>query len=316
MQVSGPYTDQIPLAYVQLASEALTFEGPESVETDLREVVSSLGLISGGARVSRVDLCVDFTTATDIESIPEKSWVTRARTFNRYSVQRRFSGITIGLGGDISARLYDKTLELEKSHKDYFREIWRDLGWDGEKKVWRLEFQLKRECLKQLNIRTFEALMGHLGAIWEYASSDWLRLTCPDPSDNTQSRWPLHPLWAALQKADWGTEQHCQRQHTPTGRPPSDKSIFVNGLSGLTSFMAREGLTDAYEGAPAFFRAAAAYHAGKEHYTGLSFEDYVEEKVQLKAKRYNSMQNPPPDGTLHPADEALAKEYRRRSNGE
>ncbi|MEJ1339685.1 MAG: replication initiation factor [Candidatus Sedimenticola sp. (ex Thyasira tokunagai)] len=316
LAISAPYTDHTPLAYVQLASEALTFEGAEAVEEDLSSVIASLGCITGGPGVSRVDLCVDFTTDVDVESIQEGDWVTRARTFNRYSVQRIFSGLTIGLGGIISARLYDKTLELEKSHKDYLKAIWGDLGWNGHSRVWRLEFQLKRDFLKQLGIRTFSDLTGNLGALWLYATSEWLRLTCPDPTDSTQSRWPLHPLWESLQAVNWGSSHSCDRQHTPKGRPPSDKSLFVNGLSGLTSYMAREGITDAYVGAPAFFRAAAVYHSGREHYTGLSFEDYVQEKVESKAKRFNSIRNRPPEGELHPADDALAREYRRRSNGE
>ncbi len=316
IQLSGPYTDHTPLAYSQLSSEALTFEGPLGMEEDLRSVVSSLGIISGDATVSRVDLFVDFITDTDIEHIQERDWVTRARTFNYYSVQRIFSGLTIGLGGDISARLYDKTLELEKSGKEYLKDIWSDLGWQPGQKVWRLEFQLKRNYLRQLNLRTFPELMDRLGSIWQYATSDWLRLTCPDPTDKTQSRWPLHPMWEALQKADWSTEHSCNRQSTPKGQPPSDRSLFVNGLSGLTSFMAREGITDAYSGAPAFFQAASDYHSSREHYTGLTYEQYIEQKVELKAKRYNSIHNQPPDDTLHPADEAVAKEYRRRSDGE
>lgn len=220
------------------------------------------------------------------------------------------------MGGDISARLYNKTLELEKSGKDYLKEIWRDQGWEPGQSVWRLEFQLKRNTLRQLNICTFPELMSHLSAIWAYASSDWLRLTLPDPSDKTQSRWPLHPLWMALQQANWETELPCERRKTSTGSPPSDKSLFVNGISGLTSYMAREGITDAYEGASAYFRAAKDFHSSREHYVGLSFEEYIDEKVRLKARRYSSIHNQLPGGRIHPADAALAREYRRRSDGE
>ena len=316
IQISGPYTGHTPLAYVQLSSEALTFEGPYAMEEDLRGVVSSLGIISGDATVSRVDLCVDLITDTDIEQILERAWVTRARTFNYYSDQRRFSGLTIGLGGDISARLYNKTIELEKSGKEYLKDIWADLGWQSGQQVWRLEFQLKRNTLRQLNIRTFSEFMDRLGSVWQYATSEWLRLTCPDPTDKTKGRWPIHHMWEELQNADWGTEQSCNRQSTPKGQPPSDRSLFVNGLSGLTSFMARESILDVDEGEPAFFRAAEHYHNDRAHFTGLPYDLYVEQKVRLKAKRYNSIHNQPPGDTLHPADEAVAKEYRRRSDGE
>ena len=80
--------------------------------------------------------------------------------------------------------------------------------------------------------------------------------------------------------------------------------------------MAREGYTDAYEAAPVFFRAAKAYHEANAHKTNLSFDDYIAQKVALKARRFNSIQNEPPLGETHPADRAVAAEYRRRSDGE
>lgn len=87
-QISGLSTDHTPLAYVQIASTPLTLMGAEAVEEDLQSVIESLGTVSGSANVSRVDLCVDFCTDVDIDLIRERAWVTRARTFNRYSVQR------------------------------------------------------------------------------------------------------------------------------------------------------------------------------------------------------------------------------------
>ena len=79
--------------------------------------------------------------------------------------------------------------------------------------------------------------------------------------------------------------------------------------------MAREGLEDIYVGAPAYIRAARDYHNGREHITGKNFEDYVAAKVQEKGRRFNTMHNLPVDG-LHPADAAVAAEYKRQSDGE
>jgi hypothetical protein len=211
VELSGSHAEHTPLAHIQLASEALTFEGPQAMEGDLCTVLKSLGTLDGKPSVGRVDLCVDFTTSADISSIPERYWVTRARLFDFYTVQRQFSGLTIGKGGDLSARLYDKTLEIQSSNKDYMLDIWRDLGWDGVTKVWRLEFQFRRTALRQLGIRRFASLLKTLGGLWQYATQNWLRLTCPIPTDKTQSRWPAHPLWEALSAADWGTEQGCYR---------------------------------------------------------------------------------------------------------
>ncbi|OOZ77339.1 hypothetical protein BOW50_08365 [Solemya velum gill symbiont] len=217
---------------------------------------------------------------------------------------------------DLSARLYNKTIELEKSGKDYMHEIWSDQGWDGEQDVWRLEFQFRRDALRRLGIKTFDELLQYLGGLWQYATTDWLRLTCPDPVDKTQTRWPTHRMWEVLQQADWGVEQGCHRQVTSSGNPPSDNYLFVNGMSGLTSFMAREGILDIEKATQAYLLAARDYHDARADLTGISFQGYVNEKVSLKARRYGSMKNAPPDGEQHPMDAAVSREYRRRSNGE
>jgi hypothetical protein len=316
IQIAGLRAEKAPLAHVKIASEPLTFEGPERVEEDLRAVVASLGLVEGPASVSRADLCVDFITDHDISSIREREWVTRARTFSRYTVSRQFSGWSIAAGSDLSARLYNKLLELEKSKKDYFLQIWSDLGWDGIQDVWRLESQYRRDVLRQLGVTDIHDLLRLLGGLWQYFAHEWLRLTCPDPSDTTQTRWPIHPMWGVLQGADWGVEQGCQREKPGTGRPPSERWLFVNSLSGITSFMALEGITDAGEGGKAYFAAARKYHDALEYLTGLTFQEYVEQKVALKARRYGSIHNQPSDGQPHPMNAAVAREYRRRSDGE
>jgi hypothetical protein len=316
IQLSKPYTDQTPLAHARLSSECLTFEGAGSVEKDLFGLVSELGTVTGPPSVSWVDLCVDFVTDVDLEAIPESAWVTRASKFAAYSDNRQYSGLTIGQGGALMARLYNKSLELKTSRKEWLKEIWHDLGWQPNETVWRLEFQLRRAVLRELGIKTFDDLLAHLNGLWTYATHNWLRLTIPDPHDKTQSRWPTHPLWALLQSADWGTEAACKRRSPSTGQPPSDRSIFINGLSGVTSYMARAGVTDIASAMPDFIQHAREFHDGRAHFTGLSFDEYVEQKVALKARRYSSMHNEPPPGEMHPADAAVAKEYRRRSDGE
>ena len=45
-----------------------------------------------------------------------------------------------GSGNEVSARLYDKTLEIQKSGKDYMRPLWAMEGWNGQQDVWRMEF--------------------------------------------------------------------------------------------------------------------------------------------------------------------------------
>lgn len=314
--IAGLGARSVALAHAKLASQALTLEGPQAVVEDLDRIVAGLGAAPSSPSVSRVDLCVDFTTDAPLDAIVDADWVTRARDLHHHTVMRRFSGWSIGGKGDLSARLYDKTLEIRSSRKEFFEPLWRSLGWDGESRVWRLEFQFRRDVLREFQIVTFADLLVRLGGLWQYASCDWLRLAIPGVGDKTASRWPTSPVWMALQSAPWGTVEPVERRPVTKGRPPSDRSLFVNGLAALTSFMAREGIAEASEGAKAFFQAARDYHNGRDYLTGLSFDAYVAQKVGLKARQYNSFRNLPEDTDRHPMDEAVARAYRKARDGE
>ena len=88
----------------------------------------------------------------------------------------------------MGARLYNKTLEILKSHKDYLKPLWRDAGWQDGQKVWRLEFEYKREVMLELGVEKVEQLLANQDGLWRYASQTWLRLTLPNPHDENQSR--------------------------------------------------------------------------------------------------------------------------------
>ncbi len=109
----------LPFAFVQLSSEYLTYKTPLAAEKALRHVLEQLGAIHESANVSRIDLFVDFVSPENMESWDRHAWVTRASAINAYSVEREFSGWTIGAGGVVSCRLYDKTLEINKQSKKF-----------------------------------------------------------------------------------------------------------------------------------------------------------------------------------------------------
>ena len=319
IEVSGLAATSAPLAHCKLASEPLTFEGPVAVERELRGIVEALGNPEAEANVSRADLCVDFVTDTDVSQLAESDWVSRARNFSQHSVARQFSGWSIGQGGALSCRLYNKLLEIEKSGKTYLFDIWRDLGWDGFQPVWRLEFQFRRDALRELEIKTFSQYMAKLSGLWRYATERWLRLTVPNDTDTTQSRWPLHPMWKVLVQADWKVEmkQEVRRRSTPKVGGPSDHYLFFNGLSPLTSFMAREGITDVEKGIHEFFLQAKDYHFQQGiRITGVDFDEYIRAKVAQKARAYSSMKNSEVAGVPDPGNAAVARAYRRLRDGE
>jgi hypothetical protein len=120
--------------------------------------------------------------------------------------------------------MYNKSLELEKSGKDWFVDLWRAHGWsEDDGTVWRVEFSFKREALHELQqentshetvfwgIEDAYELPERLPVLWAYAVGQvhggpdglpdgWLRCVVPS-EDKNRSRWPTHPVWQLIQTA-------------------------------------------------------------------------------------------------------------------
>ncbi|MBU1691698.1 MAG: replication initiation factor [Gammaproteobacteria bacterium] len=309
----------MPLGYIKISSEYLTNAGPAEAEKALRPLLEQFGTVSESANVSRIDLFVDFVSSEDMESWSRHAWVTRGSNINQYSVDGEFSGWVIGAGGVISCRLYDKTLEIEKqSKKFYLHKLWQMAGWNGTDKVWRLEFEIKREVLTPKGLPKLDNVLNNLNGLWSYATAEWLRLTLPNADDKTRSRWPIHPLWGYLSSVDWETNGGALSSRFTAARLPGDDKLFGMGLSTLISFMAREGIKDLYAGYEAFIAGLYSYHQRKSEFIGLSFDDYIAEKVAIKGRLFNSIQNE--ISRKFDANEAeldrQAAQYRKQSDGE
>ena len=161
---------------IEIRSEALWRLGPEEV----MKIALSLIEANGGqiikAKLSRVDLCVDFL-------MPEKLWsqslmeyaVTRATDFAPYYRYMKLTGIRIGKGG-ISARLYDKPLEIkQQSGKKWMFDIWGIEEVPEGSKIIRIEFQLRREVLKELGLKEIADLLPKIDGAWAYCTKKWLK---------------------------------------------------------------------------------------------------------------------------------------------
>lgn len=306
----------LPMAYVQVSSEVLTLAGPKAVMKNLNFVINSLGFVMDKPQISRVDLCVDFSSAQNMNEWENENWVTRARNISKHYDGKEFSGWSIGVGGSIGARLYNKVLEIKKSKKTYLFPIWESAGWKLGHPVWRLEFEFKREVLTELGVLNFDNLMESLAAMWNYATTDWLRLTIPNQTDKTQSRWPCHSLWKILQSlVCWhGDKEYVPIERVRKQRIPRSESLFINGLAPITSFMAREGFTDFDEGLGEFLHQLVKYHKILDKSTLYPLEKYVKRKVAEKARKYNTIDQR--ERTSKEEIKARAKAYRKARDGE
>ena len=286
IQLSRSDSENLPLAYVQIASKVLTEAGLDPSFKQLDVILRFLGVVNG-IKVSRLDICCDFTSDVPFGDLPDKAWISRSNNRNRYSQSGRFTGFVFGQGSPISARLYDKTLQIKKSKQDYMRDLWWMEGWNHERTVWRLEFQIRRSVLSELGIDTYEDLKSGVQSLWNYATTNWLRLVTPT-KDKTKSRWPNHPLWDVLQRADFGMESSVLQARKYSKMSPLDRYLFVNGLAPLTSYMATRGISTFSEAGARFLKDAAEFHAHRFAMGGEDIEEYCQKRAALKARNYGT----------------------------
>jgi hypothetical protein len=69
--------------------------------------------------------------------------------------------------------------------------------------------------------------------------------------------------------------------------PIEDQYLFTNGLGPLTSYMAREGITDIGEGLGEFLHAAEEFHRLRND----SLESYSERKARDKGRKNSTINN-------------------------
>jgi len=306
---------QLPMAYVKLSSRYLSSITPKEAEEHLRGILNELGTLTDSAHVSRLDLCADFVSNENMESWGREAWVTRGRSIAAYAVAEQFTGWTVGLGGVIACRLYNKLLEIFESGRDDLLPLWLASGWQAGDPIWRIEFQFRRESLAQHGLVSLDSVLANLNGLWSYASTEWLRLTLPNPDDQTRSRWPVHPLWGYLSSVDWETDGGPLTRSFSATRLPEDKRIFSLGASSIASYMAKHGITDYGLGLDRYLFDLYSHLQNSGHFMGLSAEDFLLEKVRLRAKEFNTIINLDAEEQKRFETEKAAADYRRASKG-
>lgn len=306
-----------PMAYVKLSSRYLCSITPVEAEKHLREILKELGTLDSSAHVSRIDLCADFVSPENMESWGREAWITRGKKIDAHAVNEKFTGWSIGLGGKISCRLYNKLLEIHTSGRTDLVPLWKETGWQEDEPVWRVEeFQLMRDVLAEHGLISLDSVLANLNGLWSYASTEWLRLTLPNPDDQTRSRWPIHPLWGYISSIDWETDFNTLSRSFKATRLPEDKRILSLGVSSLASFMGKYGITDFDEGLDRYLLVLHQYLCDRGEFDGLSGEDWLLERVRLRGKECNTLLNVNEVDQKRLEVERAAKDYRKASEGE
>ncbi|NNU15981.1 hypothetical protein HK107_06565 [Parvularcula sp. ZS-1/3] len=180
-----------PALFVEFRSEALWHFGSVALVQSVRDWCGALGMTPlGPDRVSRVD--VAFDTHLPVMDFCLDHFVTRLRRDKRFRRSGQVQTMHLG-SGDLQLRVYDKSAEIvEASSKTWFHPLW---GIKDD--VWRIEWQLRREALKERGIDSFHDLGARLSGVLVSLASDHTSLRQPC-DDQNRSRWPLHLLWRNL----------------------------------------------------------------------------------------------------------------------
>lgn len=269
--------DKLPPAYAQLRSHYLHTVDPREAVTTAESFVRAW--IANGvepASVSRIDLYADFQGWVPVESDYHR-FVTRGRKSTAYvePVQAhfdgtRFTGFRIGKHGMVG-RLYDKTLEIKSTGKEWVKEIWSRAGWDVTRPVWRLEFQMGRQVLAETDLRQPNEVLEARSQLWLYATTKWLSLR-NSSANNQRYRWPVAEEWQTLRQALLDCPRspairHRIREH--------DELVLVRGAAGyLTSLAALHGRPSLDWALARLGRQVRLYLEGR----GKDFADVVVDK--------------------------------------
>jgi hypothetical protein len=198
-----------PRCHVQFSSELLWSCGLDAAVARFNALWDAIG--SKPVRhetVSRVDAAFDFHI--ERPAFRTDDFVSLATKDSSWRENRAVQSFQFGKG-DVVCRVYDKIAEIEQaSDKHWLFDIW-----GARENVWRVEFQVRRERLKQAGISTVEQLKAHLPSLTKHLAQHHTSLRIPS-DDSNRSRWPMHPLWQGLiASADQLT---IPPQHPP---PPS-----------------------------------------------------------------------------------------------
>jgi len=206
-----PGPDKFPNVYASVACAELWCRGLRAAVGLLQTDIEALGGRVVSLLPSRCDLCADLLIPQGLDlAFLQSHIVARSAARRQYLTGDVLESYYVGQGsGAIQLRIYDKAKETDKNgHKGWFLEVW---GLAECAHVWRVEFQVRRQALKELGIDSLDDLESGIAGIWRYLTSDWASLRLPD--DENSARRTVHPLWQTVQgaAARFGVERKIER---------------------------------------------------------------------------------------------------------
>ncbi|MBI9086288.1 MAG: hypothetical protein JEZ11_21995 [Desulfobacterales bacterium] len=187
-----------PSVFAEISSETLWRLGPKMALKRLLSILRGQGASIVSIKPSRVDLCVDMLMDEGIWKMDLIQYrVTRSAYCSPHFHKAKMTGMSIGKG-KVSAKLYDKPLEIKQQSKKYWMfPIWGLEKVPDGKRIIRTEFQLMREAIKDLGIDKIGELFASLDNVWAYCTQKWLKFQSNPGKHHTQRK--TFPWWITVQ---------------------------------------------------------------------------------------------------------------------
>jgi hypothetical protein len=178
-----------PSVMAEIRSELLWRMGPNDAVNHVLIMIEDQEALVSAVKTSRVDLCVDILLPEDIWNDGLRNYiVTRAGYIGPHYFNENLTGLTIGKGS-LTARLYDKPLEIrQKSKKEWMFDVWGVEDVPEGMRIIRVEYQLRREALKELSLNSDTALFANLDELWAYCTEEWLKFQDNPGKHHTQRK--------------------------------------------------------------------------------------------------------------------------------
>lgn len=230
---------KLPAVRIQPRAELLHSLGPAGTvrhfDELLRPEMDRLVL-----SVARIDLFCDVEGML-LGGEDRRGFLCRGDDCTTYEAGHVCTGFSFGSRRTqrISARIYDKTAEMAAKGNDWWELVWGDRHEPGAQ-VWRIEFEIGRTALTELELYHPDAVLAAAPSLWRYCTGEWLTLRTPGPDSNS-SRWPVAATWRIIQSATsarGGTELTWIRRRK---RASSFRRLMPGLVGYLVSFAALSG---------------------------------------------------------------------------
>lgn len=274
-QIGVTGSQNLPAFRVQLRAGFIHGIGAEAAA---QAFVDLLERVAGPIEtvVSRVDLFADFM-GWALVAEDRHRFVTRAVITDLVEVYGQVGTLQFGRrkGGGLSARIYNKPLEMAKKGSTWLLEEWGDQYVPGEQ-VWRVEFEFGRTVLRNRGIDTLDDLFANIGGLWAYGT-EWLSFR-DRTADQTRSRWPIAPEWTAVSNIPLRGSAIGLEKVSRSKREAALRTVR-NGLRGYAiSYAALTGIRDVDE----MGRCLTAQLLEHEKVSGNPFAAHVERRCRQK----------------------------------